>query len=87
MVSRYDLTNLDKSAGSMLGTVRMENLPMTLAGITVFAPGAENAPSIPWSEREGYRHRCMSVFFSSGNKAVVFPIASWSSVIVNARSL
>lgn len=31
----------------MLGTVRMENLPMTFAGMTVFAPGAEKAPSIP----------------------------------------
>jgi hypothetical protein len=34
----------------------MENLPITLAGMTVFAPGAENAPSIPWIESEGYLH-------------------------------
>jgi hypothetical protein len=28
------------------------------AGITVLAPGAEKAPSIPCNEREGYRHLC-----------------------------
>ena len=49
-------TSLFTSALSMLGTVRIENLPMTLAGMTVLAPGAEKAPSTPWTDREGYRH-------------------------------
>jgi hypothetical protein len=47
---------LDRSEGSIFGTVRIENLPITRAGMTVLAPGAEKAPSIPWREREGYRH-------------------------------
>lgn len=34
----------------------MENFPVTLAGMTVFAPGAEKAPSMPWMDRDGYRH-------------------------------
>jgi hypothetical protein len=50
------VTNLATSLSSIFGTVLTENLPMTRAGITVFAPGAEKAPSMPWSEREGYRH-------------------------------
>lgn len=34
---------------------------MTRAGMTVLAPGAENAPSIPWRERDGYRHLLLMV--------------------------
>lgn len=41
----------------MLGTCLMENLAVTLAGMTVFVPGSENAPSMPWMETVGYRHR------------------------------
>lgn len=40
-------------AGSMLGTCRMENLAITLAGMTVFVPGSEKAPSMPWMETVG----------------------------------
>ena len=36
------------TAGSMLGTCLMENLAVTLAGMTVFVPGSEKAPSMPW---------------------------------------
>lgn len=37
----------------MLGTCRMENLAITLAGMTVFVPGSEKAPSMPWMETVG----------------------------------
>jgi hypothetical protein len=37
----------------MFGTDRIENLPETLQGNTVLAPGAENAPSIPCIESDG----------------------------------
>jgi hypothetical protein len=43
-----------------LGTRRIENLPVTEAGMTVLEPGAEKAPSIPWSESEGLRIRPIS---------------------------
>ena len=38
---------------SISGTVRMENLPVTLAGMTVLAPGWLKAPSTPWMLSEG----------------------------------
>ena len=57
----------------MSGTVRMENLPMTLAGMTVLAPGAEKAPSIPWMLSEGYRQRAISVDSLSEKMPVVLP--------------
>jgi hypothetical protein len=43
--------------GTLL-TKRMENLPPTLAGMTVFAPGAEKAPSMPCKDSEGYLITC-----------------------------
>lgn len=43
-------------AGSMSGTCRIENLAVTLAGMTVFVPGSEKAPSMPWMETVGQRH-------------------------------
>lgn len=47
--------------GSMSGTRRMENLPMTFRGMTVFAPASEKAPSIPWRDRDGYLHLCIKI--------------------------
>lgn len=41
------LTNFSISSGVWCGTRRMENLPITLRGITVLAPAALKAPSIP----------------------------------------
>src|SRR6266516_813096 len=52
-LSIYWKTRRSTSSGSMLGTVRMLNLSITLAGMTVFAPGAEKAPSIPWTDSDG----------------------------------
>lgn len=54
-------------------THRMENLPDTLAGMTVFAPGAENAPSIPCTESEGWRIRPMSTVALSSESAIAAP--------------
>lgn len=45
------------AAGSMLGTCLMENLAVTLAGMTVLVPESEKAPSMPWMDTVGYRHR------------------------------
>ncbi len=50
-------TCFSTTAGSMLGTWRMENLAMTLAGMTVLVPGEENAPSMPWIDTVGWRQR------------------------------
>lgn len=47
------------TSGVMSGTSLMENLPITFLGITVLAPDPEKAPSIPWRERDGYRHLCI----------------------------
>lgn len=47
----------------MFGTSLMENLPTTFLGITVLAPDPEKAPSIPWRERDGYRHLCIRMSF------------------------
>lgn len=77
------------SALSMLGTVRMENFPITLAGITVLAPGAEKAPSMPWMDRDGYRH----LIFEKGSikKKQKFPhlLSRWEAAYraINVRSL
>jgi len=71
---------LDRSDGSMLGTVRIENLPMTRAGMTVFAPGAENAPSIPWRDREGYRHLLLPPLL-----AVEIPVHQGVLLVVEKR--
>ncbi len=68
----------------MLGTVRIENLPMTLAGMTVFAPGVEKAPSMPCRESEGMRQRAISVFFLSSKMVVLLPSDWWSVSIVKA---
>ena len=47
-------------------TDRKLNFPPTVAGITVFAPTPENAPSIPWIESEGLRMRAIiTVLLSS----------------------
>lgn len=40
-------------AGSILGTWRIENLAMTLAGMTVLEPDEEKAPSMPWIDTVG----------------------------------
>lgn len=53
-------TCLLTTSGVMLGTSRMENLPTTLRGMTVLAPEPEKAPSMPWSDKDGKRQRCMS---------------------------
>lgn len=57
----FKITCFSTTFGSMSGTRRMENLPMTLRGMTVLAPASAKAPSIPWSEREGYLQRCMRI--------------------------
>lgn len=47
---------------------RIENLPVTFAGITVLDPLPEKAPLIPCSESDGYRMRPMRrVTLSSDN--------------------
>lgn len=51
------------TSGIMSGTSLMENLPTTFLGITVLAPEPEKAPSIPWRERDGYRHLCIRMSF------------------------
>ena len=40
-------------AGSIFGTCLMENLAVTLAGMTVLVPWSEKAPSMPWTETVG----------------------------------
>lgn len=49
------------SSGVMFGTSLIENLPITFLGITVLAPEAEKAPSIPWRDKEGYLHLCIRI--------------------------
>lgn len=49
---RCSITSLSTLSGCMLGTILILNLPITLAGITVFAPAPLNAPSMP----ENYYH-------------------------------
>ena len=43
---RYQLTCFLISSGCWLGTSLIENLPITLRGMTVFAPEPENAPRL-----------------------------------------
>lgn len=45
--SRYLLTSDLMSSGVWLGTIRIENLPITRRGITVFSPASLKAPSMP----------------------------------------
>ena len=56
------------TSGVMFGTSLMENLPTTFLGITVLAPDPEKAPSIPWRERDGYRHLCIRMSFCKNSK-------------------
>ena len=48
----------------------MENFPETDAGIMVFEPDPENAPSIPCRESEGIRMRPMSNVSLSSERAI-----------------
>ena len=60
-------------------TDRMENLPETVAGMTVFAPGPENAPSMPCRESEGMHMRPMITVTLSFDSAIGAPAASSTS--------
>ena len=60
-INPFQHTCFVTSSGVMSGTSRIENLPITFLGITVLAPEAENAPSIPWRDKEGYLHRCIRI--------------------------
>ena len=62
-------------------TYRILNLPDTLEGITVFAPGALNAPSIPWMERLGLRIRPISTETLSCDSAMAAPADCSTSAI------
>ena len=57
----------------------MENLPDTLAGITVLAPSVEKSPMIPCSESEGYRMRPIRIVNLSSEMAISEPKASFRS--------
>lgn len=61
VVMYFRSTCFSTTSGSMSGTRRMENLPLTLRGITVLAPASEKAPSIPWRDRDGYLQRCIRI--------------------------
>ena len=43
-LSALTSTTFSTISGVWFGTIRTENLPITLRGITVFAPGSLNAP-------------------------------------------
>ena len=57
----------------------MENFPVTDAGITVFKPESENAPSMPCRESEGIRIRPISKVALSSERAIGRPVASSTS--------
>jgi len=44
---KCSVTSFSTAPGSMFGTRRIENLPMTLRGMTVLEPAPSNAPCIP----------------------------------------
>ena len=62
-------------------TYRRLNFPPTVAGITVFAPAPEKAPSIPWIDRDGLRIRAMSTVGLSSETAILAPAAASRSAI------
>jgi hypothetical protein len=62
-------------------TYRILNFPDTLAGMTVFAPAALNAPSIPWIERLELRIRPMSTDTLSSDSAMAAPADCSTSLI------
>ena len=61
----------------------MENLPTTLAGITVLAPAPEKAPSIPCNERDGNLHLCFKISFLLSCNEVWEPLAAFNSSTEN----
>jgi len=61
---------------------RMLNFPETLAGMTVFAPAALNAPSIPWIDKLGDRMRPIRTETLSLDNAMEAPAASSISVML-----
>ena len=67
---RYFSTFARMSSGCCGGTSRKLNLPPTEAGMTVFAPTPENAPSMPWIESEGLRMRAMMTVLLSSETAM-----------------
>lgn len=56
-------------------THRRLNFPDTVAGITVFAPVPENAPSMPWSESDGFLILPMRSVALSSELAIAPPAA------------
>lgn len=68
----------------MSGTRRMENLPLTLRGITVLAPASEKAPSIPWRERDGYLQRCIRICSYRKKKTEQFTLISDELLLGNS---
>ena len=48
-----------RSSRGIASTYRRLNLPATLEGMTVLAPGSEKAPWMPWRESAGLRMRPM----------------------------
>ncbi len=56
-------------------TYRRLNLPLTFAGMTVFEPASENAPSMPWIDRQGSRMRAISTLTLSFEIAIFPPAA------------
>ena len=56
--------------GGQNRTDRKLNFPPTLAGITVFAPTPEKAPSMPWMDSDGLRIRAMITVALSSETAM-----------------
>lgn len=75
------------SSGVMFGTSLIENLPITFLGITVFAPEAEKAPSIPWRDKEGYLHLCIRISLCRKGKDARLHQISQNSHKVNSFNL
>mmetsp|Transcript_10268 Transcript_10268/g.41552 ORF Transcript_10268/g.41552 Transcript_10268/m.41552 type:complete len:251 (-) Transcript_10268:752-1504(-) len=73
--------------GVMLGTRRIENLPLTVPGTTVLAPGSANAPSMPWTERVGKRHRDMRSSVLSAPGSVAAPPSPASRYASTSKSI
>jgi len=61
---------------------RMLNFPETLAGMTVFAPAALNAPSMPWIDKLGDRMRPIRTVTLLADNAMEAPAASSISVML-----
>lgn len=76
--------DLVSSRTALLSLLRSERNTgeRTLAGMTVFAPGAEKAPSMPCREREGYRMRPIRTLDLSSERATEAPAEASTSYVL-----